>query len=45
MGGHVALLYPTNLGIQLASTPQSVEIKFPRPYMGAILEETKENSQ
>jgi alpha-galactosidase len=42
MGGPVALLYPTNLGIEVASTPQSVEIKFPRPYMAAILEETKE---
>jgi len=40
-GGRVSLLYPTNLGIKFESTPQTVEIKFPRPHMAAILEATR----
>jgi len=40
-GGRVSLLYPTDLGIKLESTSQTVEIKFPRSHMAAILEVTK----
>ncbi|TAN38837.1 MAG: alpha-galactosidase [Verrucomicrobia bacterium] len=41
LDGRVSLLYPTDLGIKLESSNQSVVVKFPRPYMAAILEITK----
>ena len=40
-GGRVSLLYPTDLGIKLECSSKTVEIKFPRTYMAAILEVTK----
>ena len=41
-GGKASLLYPAGLGIELKSLPGTVEIKFPRQYMAAIVEITKE---
>lgn len=37
----LSLLYPTDLGIKLESSAQTIEIKFPRSHMAAILEATK----
>ena len=37
-GDHVSLLYPADLGIKLECSSKAVGIKFPRPYMAAILE-------
>jgi alpha-galactosidase len=34
----VSLLYPRDLGIVSRRLPSGVEVQFPRPYMGAILE-------
>ena len=40
-GGRVTLLYPTDLGIKVEYSSKTLEIRFPRPYMAAILEVTK----
>ena len=37
-GQHVALLYPTDRGIQVAAAADRIEVRFPRPEMAALLE-------